>query len=234
MEKRLKDYVVEGDHVELKKKLDEIIEKSNVISYWIEKNKSRDVKSIALNNLLKSTSHYIEVMSSSLESHISILALSTRNIYEINVRIRSLIENEEELGKWLSESTTDKVQTLEGILLLTNDMENINEQNILQQEVIRLTGLINKYGLPIVKQPVSTGNLVKKVGLEEEHKSLFKLYSKLVHPTSYLINDFDGASSVLNQKILQIHAQLYAHDSINRVCLNLEIPYEVSSPYGQI
>ena len=92
---------------------------------------------------------------------------------------------------------------------------------------------MNKYGFPTVKQPVSTGNLANKVGQEGEHKALFKLYSKLVHPSSYLVNDYGGASSVENQKILQIHAQLYAYDTVTRVCEELSVPYEISKPYGQ-
>jgi len=225
--------VIESNQVELKKNLNKIIKKSRFINRWIEKNIDRNENRVILNNLLASTSDYLEVAKSSLNSHISILALSTRSIYEINVRLRTVIENNDELGKWQSEAVTDKVQTLEGILLLANSSENINEQNFLKNEIKRLEGLLGKYSLPTVKQPASTGNLAKTVGLEKEHKALFKLYSKLVHPSSYLVNDYDNAASIENQKTLQIHAQLYAHDTISRVCDELCLPYEVSKPYGQ-
>jgi hypothetical protein len=233
MTKRLKDHVKESNQIELKKNLDKIIKKSRFINQWIEKNIERDEKRVILSNLLVSTSDYLKVTKSSLNSHISVLALSTRSIYEINVRLRTIIESSNELGKWQSESVTDKVQTLEGILLLANPSENINEQVVLQQEIERMKGLITKYGLPTIKQPASTGTLAKTVGLEEEHKALFKLYSKLVHPSSYLVNDYNGASSIENQKILQIHAQLYAHDTLSRVCGELSVPYEISKPYGK-
>lgn len=233
MSKRLRDHVVESNQIEFKKNLDKIIKKSRFINRWIEKNIDRNERRVLLSNLLTSTSDYLEVTKSSLNSHISVLALSTRSIYEINVRLRSLIENPDDLAKWQSEAVTDKVQALEGILLLTNDSENLNEQNILKQEIERLKSLVTKYDMPIVKQPVSTGNLAKTVGLEEEHKALFKLYSKLVHPSSYLVNDYSGAASFENQKILQFHAQLYAHDSISKICEELDVPYEVSKPYGQ-
>jgi hypothetical protein len=233
MSKRLRDHVVEGSQIELKKNVDKIIKKSRFIIRWIDKNVTRTEKRVILVNLLSSTSDYLELMKSSLSSHISVLALCTRNIYEINIRIRSLIEHQDEMAKWQSEAVTDKVQTLEGILSLANESENINEQNILKSEIDRLNGLVQKYGFPVVKQPASTGNLANKVGQEDEHKALFKLYSKLVHPSSYLVNDYGGASSIENQKTLQIHAQLYAHDTVSRVCEQLAIPYEVSKPYGQ-
>ncbi len=122
---------------------------------------------------------------------------------------------------------------LEGILLLSTESENINEQLILKIEIERLNNLTTKYGMPVIKQPASTGNIAKTVGLEDEHKALFKMFSKLVHPSSYLVNDYNSAASVENQKTLQIHAQLYAHDSIERICKVLAVPSEVSNPYGQ-
>jgi hypothetical protein len=233
MSKRLKDHVRESNQIELKKNVDKIIKKSKFIHRWIDKNVARTEKRVILVNLLSTTSDYLDLMKSSLDSHISVLALCTRSIYEVNIRIRSLIEHQDEIAKWQSEAVTDKVQTLEDILSLANESENFNEQNILKSEIERLKNLVKKYGFPTVKQPVSTGNLANKVGQQDEHKALFKLYSKLVHPSSYLVNDYGGASSIENQKILQIHAQLYAHDTINRVCEELSVPYEVSKPYGQ-
>ena len=233
MNKRLRDHVIESNQVELKKNVDKIIKKSRFIIRWIDKNVARTEKRVTLVNLLSSTSDYLELMKSSLDSHISVLALCTRNIYEINIRIRSLIEHQDEMAKWQSEAVTDKVQTLEGILSLANESENINEQRILKNEIERLKGLVQKYNFPVIKQPVSTGNLANKVGQENEHKALFKLYSKLVHPSSYLVNDYVGVSCIENQKTLQIHAQLYAHDTVSRVCEELAVPYEISKPYGQ-
>lgn len=225
--------MVESTQVELKNNLDNVVEKCRFIILWIEKNIDRTERRVVLCNLLIATADYLELTKFSLNSHISAIAISTRSIYEINVRLRSLIADQENLRKWQSEAVTDKVQTLDGILLLANDSENIKEQNILKQEIERLNGLITKYGLPKIKQPISTGNLAKTVGLENEHNALFKLYSKLVHPSSYLVNDYNSAASIENRKILQINAQLYAYDSISRICEALEVPYEVSKPYGQ-
>ena len=225
--------MVESTQVELKNNLDNVVEKCRFLILWIEKNIDRTERRVILCNLLIATADYLKLTKSSLNSHISAIAISTRSIYEINVKLRSLIADQENLRKWQSEAVTDKVQALDGILLLANDSESIAEQNIIKQEIERLNDLITKYGLPTIKQPISTGNLAKTVGLENEHNALFKLYSKLVHPSSYLVNDYNSAASIENRKILQIHAQLYAYDSISRICEALEVPYEVSKPYGQ-
>lgn len=232
MSKRLRDHVRESNQVELKKNVDKIIKKSKFIYQWVDKNIARTEKRVTFVNLLSTTSDYLELMKSSLNSHISVLAICTRSIYEINIRLRSLIEHQGEMAKWQSEAVTDKIQILEGILSLANDSENVDEQDILKNEIRRLESLVNQYGFPIVKKPDNTGNLANNVGQQDEHKALFKLYSKLVHPSSYLVNCYGDASSIENQKILQIHAQLYAHDTISRVCEELSVPYKVSKPYG--
>ncbi|MCR8718251.1 DUF5677 domain-containing protein [Pseudomonas syringae] len=232
MSKRLKDYVIESNQAEVRKNLEKITKKCRFIIRWIDTNVPRTGERVILCNLLGATADYLELAKSSLNSHISALALSTRSVYEINVRLRSLLENPESLNQWQSEAVTDKVQVLEGILTLANGDEKLAEQNMLKQEIERLKGLVDKYGLPTVKQPTTTGNLAKTVGMEDEHAAMFKLYSKLVHPSSYLVNDH-SASSIENQKTLQIHAQLNAHDSISRVCEKLGVPFEVSKPYGQ-
>ena len=227
MSKKLKDYVVEGDQAALQKHLDKIIEEIVKISTWVETNIERTERKVLLCNFLSSISLYLEVAKTGLNSHISVLALATRSIYEINLRLRLVTSSEEELKKWASEGVTDNIQVLEGILLLNNEAENIAEKTILNNEIERLKKLIVKYSMPVVKSPESTANIAKIVGFENEHKGLFKLYSKLVHPSSYLVNCYNNAQSIENQKILQIHAQLYAHDSIEIISKVFNVPHEI-------
>lgn len=231
MSKKLKDHVVCGSDLELKKNLDKIVKKSKFIIRWIDKNLERTEKSLLLVNILNSACDYIEIAKLSINQHISVLALSTRSIYELNVRLRTL-SDENEQKKWESEALTDKVQTLEGIISLGSENEKMQQRALLELEITRLKNLATKYNLPIIKQPASTGNLAKTVGMESEHKGLFKLYSKLVHPSSYLVNDYGNSANVVNQNILQVHGQLYAHDIVSRICGELSIPFEISKPYG--
>ena len=99
MNKKLKDHVVEGSQIEFKQKLDELVIKARIINQWINENVQRSEKSVILMNLLTSISDYLQVTRDSLNLHISIIAISTRSIYELNVRIRSVLLNDEELKK---------------------------------------------------------------------------------------------------------------------------------------
>lgn len=228
MNKKLRDLVIESSQVDLINKLEEIIKNNKAITNWIDDNIERNTKRVVLVNLLASCSDYLNIMKLSLDSHISIMALCTRSIYEINIRVRSILENSKEMDMWQSEAITDKIQVVEGVLLFADTQSNINNVNILRGEIERLHNLVKKYNLPIVTNPASTGNLAKKVGQGDEHKALFKLYSKLVHPSSFLVNDYHSAASVENKKILQIHAQLYSYDTAHKISEELNVPRELN------
>lgn len=232
MTKRSKNIVSEGHLKDLEKSLEKTIKKIGFIKRWCEKNIPRTDKSVSQLKILQSVSDYLEIAKLSLQSHISVLALATRSQYELNIRLRSIIEKEGELNKWNSEAITDKVQTLEGILLLSEESENLSERAILNQEISRLKGLIKKYSLPTIKNPEATGSIAKSLNMTDEHKGMYKLFSKLVHPSSYLVNDYNNAGADETRKILQIHVQLYALDSIERICKSLCIPVEITKPYG--
>ena len=66
-----------------------------------------------------------------------------------------------------------------------------------------------------------------QIGLSDEHKNLYKLFSKVVHPSSYLVNDYKNAASIETRMILQTRAQLYAWDTFSRVCEYFNVPGEL-------
>lgn len=231
MSYKLKKHIVEGNQLQLKQKLEKDVKKIQFLNRWIDKNIQRDKKTVALNKLLLSVANYLEVTMQSLNIHVSVLALSTRNQYELNIRVRAILKIDDELDKWFSEVLTDKVQTLEAFLQIGTENKNLAERDILQNEINRLNLLRDKYDLPNIKKPESSGQLAELVGQKKEHKTLFKIITKLVHPSSYLVNDYISAASSENKKILQIHAQMYAYDSVVRICDHLKIPNEVCKPY---
>lgn len=109
-----------------------------------------------------------------------------------------------------------------------SDSEATTENTkILETEISRLQNLRKKYKLGSGSHE-SAGNLAKKNGLQNEHKALFKLFSKLIHPSSYLVNDAT-ASSDENFRILQMHAQLYALDTFSRIAKAVSLPPEKMS-----
>ena len=225
----LKDHVKFGSQGVRKKGINDVIYRCRHIKRWYEKNKERTEKSAVFLNLLASVADYLEVANEGFDKHISILAMATRNQYELNLRITSLINDEKELTNWESEGITDGIQAHEGFLYMSG--ESTPYSAIVQEEVGRLERLRKKWNLPIVKNSMGAGNLAGKVGLKDEHDTFFKLYSKLVHPSSYLINAKDYCTDTFFP-ILEINVQFYAVSSIAMVCKALQIPSKISKQYG--
>lgn len=223
-DKKLGDIVCIGTNKDVGHNLKQMEGEFLSICDWIRSNSPRNERNVTLFNLLASSAQYLGVASASLESHVSILALATRSLYEINLRTRSVILSEENMRQWHSEAVTDKIQVLEGLLELDTVNDMTTQRATLRAEVERLTAIREKYKLPTVNKPLDAGVIANDLGLSREHKSLFKLITKLVHPSSHLTNDYSNAASSETKSILQIHAQLYAWDTFSRICDAVPVP----------
>uniref|UniRef100_B8HUC7 Uncharacterized protein n=1 Tax=Cyanothece sp. (strain PCC 7425 / ATCC 29141) TaxID=395961 RepID=B8HUC7_CYAP4 len=194
---------------------------------WITENYKRTERSVTLFNLLSSSSAYLHVAATNLENHGSVLALCTRNLYELNLRVRHVLSSEQNMQSWQAEAFADKIQVLEGILQLETLSDNLEQKSLLRSEINRLQNVVKKYRLPNIKKIPTTSSIAEAVGKTNEYKAHFKLFSKLVHPSSYLVNSYPDAFSSEFERILQIHLQLYAFDLFHRICDDLSVPESV-------
>ena len=99
---------------------------------------------------------------------------------------------------------------------------------IARTELRRIESLKLKHELPDVPKggtPVAT--LARVVKLEQEYKSLFKIFSKLVHPTAYLVNSGNVITDSQMRDVLFAHFQLYLLDLLGRVSDEMGVPPEV-------
>jgi len=149
-----------------------------------------------------------------VDAPIAVIALATRNVFEINLRARYIEQSDANLKDWISEALLDRIQLYEGMLTLSGPKE---ATDLLRAEIEYNRQLAQKHGLALGRKPMVTSELAQKVGMKEEYAALFKLYSKLLHPTSYSVNVTpDEVGSLVNRNILLIHLQLYAHDLLGR------------------
>ena len=199
---------------------------------WITTHVERTERTLTLFNLLSAASDCLQVAAHNIEAHASVLALATRSLYELNLRTRHVLESDDNIRLWHAEAVTDKIQLLEGLLQLRTPGETAQQRAILRGEIDRLKGLVSKYKLPNLERVPSTASIAESIGRADEHKALFKLFSKIVHPSSYLVNDYSNAASQEVAMILQVHTQLYAWDTLSRICNALSVPEEIRSFSG--
>lgn len=153
------------------------------------------------------------------------LALSTRNIFELNMIYQYTCLNDENLREWIGNKAKDEIEILEGMLTLS-EKPNSEDEKIVKARIdsIKTTAQNNNYK---ISKQLNTKMLAEKVGLVKEYEGLFKLYSKFIHPTSYLINSNPEAINSLQYKnIFLMQFQIYLSDLENKLCIFYNYEYE--------
>src|SRR6266516_2120382 len=154
------------------------------------------------------------VVDASIDAPVPVLALATRNLFEIDLRARFIELSTDNLRSWMSEALLDRIQLHEGLLSLDGP-DHLAQ--ILRGAVEHDRKLAEKHGLTLGRKPMPTAELAGKVGMKEEYAALFKLFSKLLHPSSYFVNaSHEETGSLTIRNVLLVHLQLYGHDLLGR------------------
>jgi len=144
------------------------------------------------------------------------VAHAARNMFELNMIYRYTNINTDNLKEWLGNKCQDEIDILEGVLKLSQNLDSDNER-ILKERLSHIRLTAEKHSIKVSKQ-LTTKALADKVGLATEYDGLFKLYSKFVHPTSWLINSKDEEVTSFEYKtILLIQFQTYLYDLEGRL-----------------
>jgi hypothetical protein len=144
------------------------------------------------------------------------VAHAARNMFELNMIYRYTHIQTDNLKEWIGNKCQDEIDILEGILKLSESAGSDNER-ILKERLSHIRATAEKHDIKVSKQ-LTTKALADKVGLATEYEGLFKLYSKFVHPTSWLINSKDEEVSSFEYKtILLIQFQTYLYDLEGRL-----------------
>jgi hypothetical protein len=153
------------------------------------------------------------------------LALSTRNVFELNMIYQYTSLNDENLREWIGNRANDEIEILEGILTLS-EKTNSEDEKIAKARIDNIRTTAQNKNYKISKQ-LTTNVLAEKVGLFKEYKGLFKLYSKFIHPTSYLINSNPEAVNSLQYKnIFLMQFQIYLSDLETRLSVFYSYKHE--------
>lgn len=188
-------------------------------------NIERTNKNLALINIALGTHRSLSLLANNLSDDydITLVALCTRNLFELNIRLRSIIKSENSLNTWMSEMVMDENQILDTVSTIANN-SHAAEMNLFENKKKLNSALLEKHNLKSVKSPETVKSVAKDVGELEEYTALFKLFSKLLHPTSYLINSYSTAGCIDNFNILIISTQKYAFDLFERLKAELNVP----------
>jgi len=184
------------------------------------KSKKRDDLTVALSNMIRKAAFEMKHLASAYPDSVDILAWSARNLFEINLITRTILESD--LVCWLGQRANDEIDVIKGVLDLADDPSS-DECAILQRRISEIEDMCKRHGI-VPAKPFKIMDLAKHFNLEKEYRSLYKLFSKYVHPSSWRINgDQEALASTAALNIFIVYAQLYSGDLYSRVCTKLGI-----------
>lgn len=141
-----------------------------------------------------------------LDTPLEILALSARNAFELWLRLTHVLASETNCQTWRDEALTDQLQVYEAILTLDGPEEL---KAVIRGETNRVKQHGIARGLNQGQKPMMAGDLAKVTGHKAEYDAFYKLYSKLVHPSSWSVNWPGAVSSEMYHAALSVNAQTY-------------------------
>ncbi len=130
--------------------------------------------------------------------------------------VRYVLLSEKNFTEWLGQALRDERDFIDGVLTLA-EANHAEQKSILLSRHEHLGGMAKRYGLEF-SRPFQVKEIAKAVGEEAEYVAMYKLFSKYVHPSSLLINNWARKGPGLEWiNIFLISAQRYAGDTIERL-----------------
>lgn len=211
---RMKDVTKTGSWADLRVALDGFCDRYDQMLELIRSSRGRTDRHLVLFNLCARNHQELDRLRRSLDEPSEVLAWVARNLFELNLIIRFILISNENLQRWMGEMAGDEKDILQGVLGLSDGSSKSLEAP-LQDRIAAIDGLLKRHGLQAYK-PLNTRQLAESVNLVSEYLAFFKLYSKYVHPSSWLLNAAPSRREEW-KGVFAMQAQLYAGDSFVRL-----------------
>lgn len=204
------DKVQFGNYEELISNLIQIQVKLTNIGSTITILNRNDYVGFGVKNIVIYAAKQVEQLCSYLDAPIEILAWKARNLFESYLLSEYIIKYSSKAKEFIAQIAVDELQINEGFLGLSdaNTSDLIKDPILDRNKHIRTT--LSKHGLN-ESNYWSVPFLAKQVDCVNEYEAFFKLYSKYVHPSSWLINGKKTQYDTENYRnVFILQAQYYS------------------------
>jgi len=216
MSKKIKDIVVQVPHQQIVDHLSTLSKTTQALSRDIGTRTTRSNASLAYANLANRTATELNRLAGFYPESIEGVAWCARSLFEINLIVRHINHSKENMNRWLGQLAGDEKQILQGFLALS-DQSDRPEKRVLQDRLVAIDKITAKHGLS-ASGPFNIKTIAAQENLSDEYVGLYKLFSKYVHPSSWLLNSpKDSVQSKEYMTILLIYSQIHAGDSHTRI-----------------
>ena len=118
-------------------------------------------------------------------------AISARNLFECYLLIAYIISEPSKAKEYLSQKAYEEFEISEGFLSLKTANTPETSMKLIQDRMNYVKDLMNKHELTPSKS-WHVSYLAEKTNNKLEYKAFFKLYSKYVHPSSWIVNSHEN------------------------------------------
>lgn len=206
LRKQLLDYEDHGIE-ETHRSLDFLIRGLRTAQRDIEKGENPSELLIALRNLARYAGWLLLIFKEGLGRPIEFYGWLSRALFELYVLTLFVLRSEENLQVFLKAAMTDEIMILEGLRQLEG-YASVEAGEEIRAEIDRLKA---ERGDERSQLPTYAA-IATAVGVKEEYDAFWRLYSKYVHPSSWMINGKpDRVRNVSYERIFQLQAQFNAH-----------------------
>ncbi len=190
----------------------------------------RTDKSVALSRIAKSAAEAIELSTDGKAlPHVIIFATSVRAVFELYARCLYVLKNDQNLRQWIEEAWIDRIELWQAIRKAPQVTPELTRE--FDAEVARLRQDAADKALNVDRKIPKPFEIAKEAGMDNEHQSFYKLYSKLVHASSFLVNgNRDEVNGPGIMAALQLNVQYYGHAFVGTVCDALGFDQNVVAP----
>jgi hypothetical protein len=144
---------------------------------------------------LRALTSYTGVLFDRLISHqdfpIEYNAISARNLFECYLLIAYIIKDPSKAKEFLSQKAYDELGINEGFLSLKTAKTSETSIKQIQDRMDYIQELMKSHGLTPSKN-WTVSHLADQTNNKLEYKAFFKLYSKYVHPSSWIVNSHNN------------------------------------------
>ncbi|WP_412476562.1 DUF5677 domain-containing protein [Flavobacterium sp. TBRC 19031] len=153
-----------------------------------------------------------ERLISSKNSPIEYTAISARNLFECYLLAAYIIGDPSKGKEFVSQKAHEELEINEGFLSIAKESKNTSEMsiNFIRKRMEHINAIMKANELTPSKN-WNVNYLAKQTNNELEYKAFFKLYSKYVHPSSWIMNSFkEEYDNPLFKNIFSLQGQHYA------------------------
>jgi len=163
---------------------------------------------------LRALSNYTGVLFARLISHqdfpIEYNAISARNLFECYLLIAYIIKDPSKAEAFLSQKAYEELEINEGFISLKTANTSETSIKLIQDRMDYIRELMKNHGLTPSKS-WTVSHLAEQTNNKLEYKAFFKLYSKYVHPSSWMVNSLKNEyDNPVFKNIFILQGQHYA------------------------